>query len=125
MQRTVVFGTQQQVDAALEESSVSNTINTSYVERYNGTVRCFNSRKVRKTYEFSKDIDLHEAATWLGVTVYNFCRSNRGLDIKLDDGRVLHRTPAMAAGLAKRPLSLTDVMHTQLFEFDLHREPKQ
>jgi hypothetical protein len=111
----LVYGTQQQLEAALCTSPVSSTINTSFVERYNGTDRCFNSRKVRKTYEFSKERELHEAATWFGVTVYNFCRPHRGLCIKREDGSVYQRTPAMAAGLVSRPITLTDIMHTQLF----------
>ncbi len=115
VERRLVYGTPQQLEAALAASPVSKTVNTSFVERYNGTDRCFNSRKVRKTYAFSKDCELHEAASWTGVTVYNFCRPHRGLAIKCDEGRVQRRTPAMAAGLASRPLLLSDILHTQLF----------
>ena len=117
--RRLVYGTQAQLDAVLENSTVSKTVNTSFVERYNGTDRCFNSRKARDTYAFSKDRELHEAASWIGVTTYNFCRPNRGLAIKGSDGRVQQRTPAMAAGLASRLLSLTDIMHTQLFAWSI------
>ena len=111
----LVYGTQEQLDAALSSSTVSSTVNTSFVERYNGTDRCFNSRKVRDTYAFSKELELHEAASWIGVTWYNFCRPHRGLALKRNDGPVQQRTPAMAAGLTSKPLSLTDIMHTQLF----------
>jgi hypothetical protein len=113
----LVYGTEEQLEAALASSTVSTTINTSFVERYNGTDRNFNSRKVRDTYAFSKERQVHEAASWIGVTVYNFCRPHRGLSIKGKDGTLQQRTPAMAAGLASRPLSLTDVMHTQLFDW--------
>lgn len=111
----LIYGTQEQLDDALKTSSVSKTVNTSFIERYNGTDRCFNARKVRDTYSFSKERDLHEAASWIGVTAYNFCRPNRGLSLKGEDGRVQQRTPAMAAGLASKPLSLLDIIHTQLF----------
>jgi hypothetical protein len=113
--RTLVYGTQEQLDAALASSAVSRSINTSFVERYNGTDRCFNSRKVRDTYAFSKELELHEAASWIGVTTYNFCRPHRGLALKTKKGRTQPRTPAMAARLAAKPLALTDIMHTQLF----------
>jgi hypothetical protein len=112
----LVYGTDEQLEAALAISTVSKTINTSFIERYNGTDRNFNARKVRDTYAFSKDSQVHEANSWIGVTVYNFCRPHRGLAIKGKDG-TQQRTPAMAAGLAPRPLSLTDIMHTPLFDW--------
>lgn len=115
--RKLIYGTEEQLESALANSTVSTTINTSFIERYNGTDRNFNARKVRDTYAFSKDRQVHEAASWIGVTVYNFCRPHRGLAIKGIDGTVQHRTPAMAAGLASRPLSLTDIMHAQLFDW--------
>ncbi len=51
----VVFGTMAAVIAALGMSKVSRSINTSFVERQNGTDRHRNARKARKTYRFSKD----------------------------------------------------------------------
>ncbi len=54
-----VYGTDDALEAALEaalrSSSVSNAVNTSFVERHNGTDRHLNARKARKTLEFSKD----------------------------------------------------------------------
>jgi hypothetical protein len=113
----LVYGTEKQLKAALAASRVSTTVNTSFVERYNGTDRNFNARKVRDTYAFSKEREQHEAASWIGVTVYNFCRPHRGLAIKGKDGVIKQRTPAMAAGLVSQPLSLTDIMHAQLFDW--------
>ena len=43
---------------------VSKKVNTSYLERHNGTGRNRNGRKGRKTYCFSKDWDVHEAVTY-------------------------------------------------------------
>ena len=45
----VVFGSEEEVKAALEASRSSRSINTSFIERYNGTDRHRSSRKVRKT----------------------------------------------------------------------------
>ncbi len=50
----VIFGSAAAVMAALKLSKVSKQINTAFVERYNGTGRNRNGRKVRKTYGFSK-----------------------------------------------------------------------
>lgn len=98
--RTVVFGTFALLNAFLSRSRVSRTINTSFVERHNGTDRGQNSRKARKTYCFSKEWDLHNAASYFIGFSYNFCWPVRTLHFKGADGRWQSRTPAMAAGLA-------------------------
>jgi IS1 family transposase len=69
----VVFGTMASVAAALALSLVSSAINTAFVERQNGTDRNRNGRKVRKTYCFSKDWDVHQAVTYFTMYSYNFC----------------------------------------------------
>ncbi len=63
MVSTIVFGTMALLLNLLGISLASNTINTSFVERNNGTDRAQNARKVRKTYRFSKDWDLLNAAS--------------------------------------------------------------
>ena len=93
------LGSEEMLKAALEASSVSHTVNTSFIERQNGTDRHRNSRKVRKTYRFSKDWDHHEASTYFSLYSYNFCWPVRTLRIKLTDGRYQHQTPAMSAKL--------------------------
>ena len=95
-----IFGTEEQVQAALKESMCSRTINTAFVERHNGTDRNRCSRKVRKSYCFSKDWDVHGAATCLSMYSYNFCWVVRTL--RRPDGRAGPCTPAMSAGLAEQ-----------------------
>jgi IS1 family transposase len=95
----VVFGTQRGVGQALAASSVSTAVNTSLVERHNATDRHRAARKGRKTYRFSKDWDLHAAATYLSYYSYNFCWPVRTLRQRGASGRWQERTPAMAAGL--------------------------
>ena len=74
-------------------------INTSVVERHNGTSRLRNQRKVRKTLAFSKARRYHRWMSWLAVGLYNFCHAHSSLKIK-HEGEVSHRSPAMAAKLA-------------------------
>jgi hypothetical protein len=62
--RTVVFGTLCLLGALLSRSTASTAINTSFVERNNGTDRRQNARKRRKTYAFSKDRAMHRAASF-------------------------------------------------------------
>ena len=94
------FGTQERLEQALALSPVSHTVNTSFIERFNGTDRHRNSRKNRKTYRFSKDWDQHNASTYFTAYSYNFCWPVRSLRQPMDSGKLQPRTPAMAAGLA-------------------------
>ena len=96
----VVFGTIAAVLAALARSQVSRSINTSFLERQNGTDRHRNARKVRKAYTFSKDWRVHEAMTYFTIYSYNVCWPVRTLNERTDEGPVRKRSPAMAAGLA-------------------------
>jgi len=75
-------------------------INTSVVERHNGTSRLRNQRKVRKTLAFSKAQRYHRWMSWLSVGLYNFCRGHRSLK-SIQETQVQHRTPAMAARLTE------------------------
>ena len=106
--RALLFGTAELLRACLERSTVSRTINTAFVERHNGTDRRHNARKVRKSYCFSKDWDLHNAASYFITYSYNFCWPVRTLEVKGEDGRCLKRTPAMAAGLTDHVWSLAE-----------------
>jgi len=104
----VVFGTMAEVTAALATSTASRAINTSLVERQNGTDRHRNARKARRTYRFSKDWRYHESVTHLTMYVYNFCWPVRTLRIKDDGGCWQKRSPAMAAGLADHVWSISE-----------------
>ena len=104
----VIFGTVATVMAALALSTVSKAINTAFVERHNGTDRNRNGRKVRKTYCFSKDWQVHEAVPYFTMYSYNFCWPVRTLRVKGTDGAWEQRTPAMTAGLTDPVWSLAE-----------------
>ena len=104
----LVFGTMAAVIAALGRSKVSRAINTSFVERQNGTDRHRDARKARKTYRFSKDWRHHVAVTYLTMYVDNFCWPVRTLRVKDEGGRWQKRSPAMAAGLAEHVWSIPE-----------------
>src|SRR5919106_5859204 len=61
-------------------------INTSSVERQNGTSRLHNQRKVRKTLAFSKSSLYHGWMSWLSVVQFNFCRAHGSLKMKGTSG---------------------------------------
>jgi IS1 family transposase len=114
VRRELVYGTEQDLAAALEASPVSQQINTAFVERQNGTDRGHNPRKVRKTYSFSKKLLLHLAVSWWVIGCYNYHDLHRSLRQQLPDGTYQHRTPAMALGLQTHPLSIGEFMRTQV-----------
>jgi IS1 family transposase len=94
-----VFGTMAAVMTALAVSLVSTVVNIAFVERHNGTDRNRNRRKMRKTYCFSKDWQVHEAMTYFTMYSYNFCWPVRTLRKKGEGGHYEDQTPAMVAGL--------------------------
>jgi hypothetical protein len=63
VERWLILGTQGRLEAAPEASSVSRTVNTSFVESQHRTNRSYNARKSRRTYRSSKDWGVHEAMT--------------------------------------------------------------
>lgn len=121
--RKLVHGTPEDLAAALEGSTSSTKINTSYVERQNGTDRGYNARKARKTYEFSKDLLVHIAVTCWVFFCYNFHHLHRSLRIDNEDGTFLHRTPAMAIGLEQAPRTVADILMTQVVGSSLSARP--
>ncbi len=68
----VVFGPAVAGLAALAQALVSKAINPAFIERHNGTDRNRNARKVRKSYCFAKNWDVHEAVTYFTLYSYNF-----------------------------------------------------
>jgi IS1 family transposase len=108
VRRTLVFGMACVLALLLGRSKVSNTINTAFVERNNGTDRRQNGRKHRKTYGFSKDAAVHDAVTYFIGYSYNFCWAVKTLEINDGAGRRQQRTPALAAGLADHVWTLQE-----------------
>ena len=75
-------------------------ISTSYVERQNLTMRMHMRRFTRLTNAFSKKIENHCYAIAFHFVYYNFVKQHKTLRI----------TPAMAAGLTKRFMSIEDIV---------------
>lgn len=111
----LVFGTEEGLKQALENSEISKAVNTAFIERYNGTDRHFNARKARETYEFSKDNGAHVDQSWLSISYYNFCWDHKSLRIRNDsDGLYQHRSPAMAARITDHIWSMEELVTYQV-----------
>jgi IS1 family transposase len=104
----LVYGTMLSLVAALVCSLVCQQVSTAFVERYHGSDRHRNSRKVRKTYRFSKDWQVHEALTYFTMYSSNFCWCVRTLREEVGPKRYRQRTPAMAACLTDHVWSLEE-----------------
>jgi IS1 family transposase len=74
-------------------------ISTSYVERQNLTMRMHMRRFARLTNAFSKKIENHCYAIALHFVYYNFVKQHKTLRV----------TPAMAAGITKKFMSIEDI----------------
>jgi hypothetical protein len=103
----LVFGTLRNLRAALVWAVLA-LVNTVFIERSNGTDRHRNSRKVRRTYRFSKDWGVHEAMTYFTLYSSNYCNSVRTLRVEVAPRHYRQRTPAMAAGLTDHVWSLEE-----------------
>ena len=106
VERRIVFGKEQNINNILENSPVSQAINTSFVERNNLTLRQHSRRLTRKTKGFSKVLRNLEAQVILVMAYYNFVRSHCSLTIKGQG----ERTSAMAAGLTDHKWSMSELL---------------
>jgi IS1 family transposase len=75
-------------------------ISTSYVERHNWTIRTNMRRYTRLSNGLSRKIENHWSAVALNYFAYNFIRIHRSLRV----------TPAMAADVADRLYSVSDLV---------------
>jgi len=80
---------------------VTKHISTSYMERWNLTLRMQNRRFTRLTNGHSKLIEMHRYSLAITFFHYNFIRKHQSLGGK---------TPAMAAGITQHPFSLRDLL---------------
>jgi IS1 family transposase len=103
----LVFGTLITLAAALAWS-VLDFVNTVFIERSNATDRHRNSRKVRKSYRFSKDWGVHAAMSYFTLYSSNYCNSVRTLRVEVAPKRFRQRSAAMAAGLTDHVWSLEE-----------------
>lgn len=116
----VVFGDSRCLDACLQESSTSQAINTSFVERENLTLRQHNRRLTRKTNGFSKDLCWLEKQLWLCLAYYHLVLPHQSLRRELpmreptrgtgSERRWQYVTPAMAAGMTNHVWSTQELL---------------
>jgi IS1 family transposase len=107
--RKVIFGDPQKLQDLIQRSDVSQTINTSFVERNNGTIRHMDARCTRKTYRFSKCRKNHERQFDLCMAYYHLCLPHKTLTKR--HGRPT--TPFMSAGLTDHVWNMNELLKTR------------
>lgn len=114
VERKIVFGDAQRIDARLDASPCSHKINTSFVERINGILRQMDAHLRRKSLTFAKAFDWFVAKLNLCVTDYNFIRPHGTLSRNADRTST-SRTPGMKAGIVDRVWCWIDVLARPVF----------
>ena len=103
VEKKIIFGSQESVEACLKRS-VSKTINTSYIERFNLTLRQNDAHLQRKTLKFSKNISYFEAKLNIVIMHYNFIKPHWSLCKSMKNPI----TPAMKANILSNKWSIND-----------------
>ena len=106
--RRIVLGKADRIEQRLE-GSPSQTINTSYVERSNATMRQMDAHLRRKSLTFAKSMRWLKAKFALIVAWYNLVRPHMTLSRNADRTTTL-RTPAMAADILDHPWRPDELM---------------
>ena len=104
VERRVKIGTASRLNAALLASEDSETLNTSFIERLNLTIRQGSAYLRRRSPCHARGADQLRGHVELLRCYYNFIRPHRALRF----GRET-RTPAMQAGLVSQRLALRDI----------------
>ncbi|MHA1301566.1 MAG: IS1 family transposase, partial [Candidatus Helarchaeota archaeon] len=107
IEQKIIFGTEKKAAKKVRESPCSNSVNTSFVERNNLTLRQQNGRLQRKTLQFSKEKELLVSQMDLFLGVYHFIRHHGGLKKVIGEKRQ-KITPMMAAGKTDHPWSVEE-----------------
>ena len=102
--RRLVIGSPRTLEEALQRSEDSETLNTSFIERMNLTLRQGSAYLCRRSACHARSNDTLRNHLELLRCFYNFVRPHRGLRFGSEV-----RTPAMQAGLVRRRLSFREV----------------
>lgn len=111
--RKAFAGTVRQIEARICELGIGTRINTSHIERFNGTLRGQQARLARRTQNGSRRSDLLQKGLFVWRDLYNWVRPHRALR---------GGTPAMALGLADHVWSVVDYVCHPVHVSDLQRD---
>jgi len=114
IQRRLVQGTMDQVQALLQRTQGGGTINTAYIERLNATFRSCIAALVRRGRALARQTMTLHRSMYLVGSVYNFCTYHRSLRVAIplpgDRRHWVSRTPAIAAGITDHRWTVEELL---------------
>jgi len=110
VERRIVYGDEKRIDEKIAMSP-GKKINTSYIERANGTLRQTDSHLRRKSQTFAKKMSHLKAKLSVIILIYNFIRPHNTLSKNPDKTRT-PRTPALAAKLIENNWTVQSAFST-------------
>ena len=100
VERRIVYGEEKRIDEKIAKSP-GKKINTSYIERSNGTLRQTDGHLRRKSQTFAKEMPHFKARLAVIILIYNCVRTHNTLSKNPNKTRT-PRTPALAAKLIEK-----------------------
>ena len=100
VERCIVYGDEKRIEEKIAKGP-GKKINTSYIERFNGTARQNDAHLRRKSNTFAKEMPYFKARLAIIVLFYNCIREHGTLSKNPDKTRT-PRTPALAAKLIEK-----------------------
>jgi len=100
VEKRIVYGDEKRIEEKIAKGP-GKKINTSYIERFNGTVRQHDGHLRRKSQTFAKERPHLKARLAIIVLFYNCIREHGTLSKNSDKTRT-PRTPALVAGLISK-----------------------
>ena len=107
-----LFGTKKEIEKLIRKHGVGQKINTSHMERLNGTIRGQQARLIRRTRSGSHRQEMLQYSIWLWRDLYNWTRVHYSL---------LDQTPAMALSLTNEVWSVLKYVLYPVHVCDLMR----
>jgi IS1 family transposase len=110
--RQMSHGSMAQAMHLLQRSGGGQVLNTSYIERLNGTVRERLATLTRKCRHAAHRLQALETGMYLIGSTYNFCCFHQALSTRAagEAQQLLRQTPAMASGLTDHLWSLSELL---------------
>ncbi|HEY6408271.1 MAG TPA: hypothetical protein VIY29_12460 [Ktedonobacteraceae bacterium] len=111
--RQMSHGSLEQAMHLLQRSAGGFMLNTSYIERLNGTVRARLATLTRKCRHAAHRLQALETGMYLIGSTYNFCCFHHELSTRVakEAQRILRQTKALASGLTDHVWSLSELVH--------------
>jgi hypothetical protein len=108
-----LFGKKKEIEKRIRKLGIGCKINTSHMERLNGTIRGQQARLIRRTRAASHLRKMLQYSIWLWRDLYNWTRVHYSL---------LDETPAMAIGLADEVWTVLKYVLYPVHFSDLQRQ---